>query len=85
MPTSLSPTSKETDVTEGTQFYYNLTTGTVEEGHQSPGTELMGPYATREEAARALQTAAERNKSWDEENAEWEGYGSEGSGSDGSR
>lgn len=72
-------------MTEGTQFYYNLTNGTVEEGHQSPGTELMGPYATREEAARALQNAAERNTSWDEENAEWEGYGSEGSGSNGSR
>lgn len=72
-------------MTEGTQFYYNLTTGTVEEGQQSPGAELMGPYATREEAQRALQTAAERNASWDEENAEWEGYGSEGSESDGPR
>lgn len=72
-------------MTEGTQYYYNLTNGTVEEGHQSPGTELMGPYPTREEAARALQTAAERNSSWDEENAEWESYGSEGSRSDGPR
>lgn len=63
-------------MTEGTQFYFNLTTGTVEEGQQSPGTELMGPYATREEASRALQIAADRNKAWDEENAEWEGEGS---------
>jgi hypothetical protein len=76
MATSLSPTSKETDVTEGTQFYYNLTTRQVEEGAQSPATELMGPYATREAAARALSTAAERNAAWDEEDEDWEDYGS---------
>ena len=72
-------------MTEGTQYYFNLTNGTVEEGHQSPGTELMGPYATREEAARALQTAADRNQAWDEENAEWDGYGSKDAESDGPR
>ncbi len=59
-------------MTEGTQYYYNLTTGTVEEGHQSPATELMGPYPTREEAQQALRTAAERNRAWDEENEAWE-------------
>src|SRR5699024_296222 len=80
LPTSVSPTSKETDVTEGTQFYYNLSTGAVEERAPSPATELMGPYAPREAAARALSTAAERNRSWDEENAEWDDYGSEGTG-----
>lgn len=63
-------------MTEGTQFYYNVSTGTVEEGQQSSGTELMGPYATREEASRALSTAAERNRSWDEENQDWDEYGS---------
>ena len=72
-------------MTEGTQFYYNLSTGAVEEGAQSPATELMGPYATREEAARALSTAAERNRSWDEENAEWDDYGSEGTGPENGR
>ena len=41
-------------MSEGTQFYYNLSTGAVEEGRQSPGSELMGPYATRQEAERAL-------------------------------
>ena len=75
MGTSLSPTAKETDVTDGTQFYYNLSTGQVEEGPQSPASERMGPYATREEAARALSTAAERNKAWDEENQDWDDYG----------
>ena len=32
----------------------------------------MGPYATREEAQRALSTAAKRNEKWDEDDAEWE-------------
>jgi len=27
----------------------------------------LGPYATRAEAERALQTAAERNEAWDED------------------
>lgn len=72
-------------MTEGTQYYYNLTDGTVEEGAQSSATELMGPYATREEAARALKTAAERNASWDEEDEEWDDYGSAGSESGTSR
>src|SRR5699024_7374502 len=80
MPTSDPPTSKETDVTEGTQFYYKLSTDAVKEGAQTPATELMGPYATRAAAAQALSTAAERNTSWDEENAEWDDYGSEGTG-----
>jgi hypothetical protein len=30
-----------------------------------PGKDLLGPYATREEAARALEKVRERNKEWD--------------------
>jgi hypothetical protein len=30
-----------------------------------PGKDLLGPYATREEAARALETVKERNEEWD--------------------
>jgi len=55
------------------EFYYNVSTGQVEEGRQSPGTELMGPYPTQEAARKALETAADRNKAWDEEDADWEG------------
>ncbi|UYG16262.1 SPOR domain-containing protein [Brachybacterium huguangmaarense] len=54
-------------------YYFNLETKQVEEGPQSPSNELMGPYATREEAARALQIAAQRNESWDDEDAAWKG------------
>ncbi len=56
-------------------YYFNLETKQVEEGPQSPSSELMGPYATREEAARALQIAARRNESWDDEDAAWKGEG----------
>ncbi|MCS6710726.1 SPOR domain-containing protein [Brachybacterium sp. EF45031] len=56
-----------------TEFFYNLRTGQVEEGRQSQGPDLMGPYATREEAQQALATAEKRNESWDAEDAAWEG------------
>lgn len=62
-------------MSEGTQFYYNLSTGSVEEGRQSSGTELMGPYATRQEAERALQTASARNEKWEDADEDWEDYG----------
>lgn len=54
-------------------FYYNLSTGQVEEGKQSSGMELMGPYPTREEAQKALETAAQRNENWNEADMAWEG------------
>jgi len=72
-------------VTEGTQFYYNLSTGAVEEGRQSPGSELMGPYATREDAARALKTAADRNDTWEEADEDWDDYGTPPAPADGPR
>jgi hypothetical protein len=59
-------------MSEGAQFYYNLSTGAVEEGQQSPATEVMGPYATREEAEHALSIAAKRYEKWDQDDAEWE-------------
>ena len=51
------------------EYWYNTTTGKVEEGQQSPVTQLWGPYATYEEAARAMETAAARNEAWDGDNA----------------
>ena len=36
------------------EYWYNTTTGKVEEGQQSPVTQLWGPYATYEEAAHAM-------------------------------
>ena len=40
------------------EFWFNTYTHQVEEGPQSDYRKLLGPYATREEAQRALQIAA---------------------------
>ena len=57
---------------EPAQFWYNIRTGkveTVEDKSQSK--ELLGPYPTRDEAERALQSAHERTEKWDEEDRRW--------------
>lgn len=53
------------------RFWFNPGTGEVEEGLQSPWTDRMGPYATREEAQQALARAADRTEDWDEEDRRW--------------
>ena len=56
------------DITPGphpVQYWYNTFTGQVEEGQQSKITHLWGPYATREEAEKAMETAQKRNEEWD--------------------
>lgn len=51
------------------QWWYNHRTGEVEEGPQSLGMDRDGPYATREEAERAPEIAAERSRKWAAEDA----------------
>lgn len=53
------------------EFWYNLTTREVEVGPQSDYSQLMGPYTSREDAQRALQTAAENTQRWDENEREY--------------
>lgn len=53
--------------TDAEQYWFNTKTGAVEHGHQSSWPHLMGPYATRDEAANALATAQRRNDDWDAE------------------
>lgn len=53
------------------QFFYNIRTQQVEEGRQSDWSDLMGPYPTRAEAQRALETARENTERWDEEERRW--------------
>ena len=65
------------------EFWFNTRTGAVEEGRQSDWSEVMGPYPTREAAARALDTARSRSAAWDREDREdreWVG-GEDGSSS----
>jgi hypothetical protein len=56
-----------------TEYYFNLKTNQVEalEG-KSPAKDVLGPYATREEAERALEHARARTEQWDEEDREWD-------------
>ena len=53
------------------QWYYCLKHGRAEEGPGCPGRNRMGPYATEEEAANALEHARERTEKWDAEDEEW--------------
>ena len=50
-------------------WFYNIRTGEVEEGRQSLASDLDGPFATREEAARAPEIIAERSRKWAEDEA----------------
>lgn len=52
-----------------TEWYYNIRTGEVEEGRQSLPADLDGPFATREDAARAPEIIAERSRRWAAEDA----------------
>lgn len=52
------------------EYFYNTRTHEVEEGRRSDWSQLMGPYATREEAAHALEKARARNEVWDQQDDE---------------
>jgi hypothetical protein len=59
-------------VMEQPQFWFNTRTGQVEtDENKGQGKDLMGPYATREEAAGALDSARRRTEAWDEEDRRW--------------
>ena len=52
-----------------TEWWFNNKTGEVEEGAQSLGADRDGPYASREDAARSKEIAAERARRWAAEEA----------------
>ena len=57
-------------------YFFNTRTGAVEEReNKSQAKDLLGPYETRDEAERALQSARARTEAWDREDAEWEDRG----------
>ena len=59
-------------VMEQPQFWFNTRTGQVEtDEDKGQGKDLMGPYASREEAANALSSARQRTEAWDEEDRRW--------------
>lgn len=49
------------------QFWFNMKSSTVEVGHRSDHSDLLGPYPTREAAQAALRSAAARTEAWDAE------------------
>ncbi|GAA0461792.1 hypothetical protein ACFQ2B_23075 [Streptomyces stramineus] len=49
------------------EWYYCLKHGTVEEGPECRAADRFGPYATREEAAHAMETARDREEEWRED------------------
>ena len=54
------------DAEQGKRWWYSLKYHTVEDDDgPTPGKDRLGPYPTREAAARALETVRERNKEWD--------------------
>lgn len=57
------------------QYYYNPSTGEVTQGKKAAWDNRMGPYATREEAESALQIAAQRNKSADNQDEADDNWG----------
>ena len=63
------------------EYWYNLETGVVEEGMVSPGYDRAGPFATREEAARAPEIIKQRSQEWAAEDAASESWGKHGEGS----
>ena len=56
------------------KFYFDPTTHEVTQGKETSWDNRMGPYDTREEAERALEKVAERNKqaaAQDEADDDW--------------
>ena len=71
------------------RYWYNVRTGHVEDDdNRSMAEDVMGPYDTREDAARALETARRKTEKWDADDREWRNRGaapgwSKGEDSDG--
>lgn len=58
------------------KYWYNLRTGKVERGFESPAIDRAGPFDTEEEAAAAPKLLAERSRAWAEEEAAEDAWGS---------
>jgi len=60
-------------------FWYNVDTGQVEtDENRSRGEQVLGPYATEDEARRALDTAHAKTDKWDAEDRAWNEKGGPG-------
>lgn len=57
------------------KYWYNLKTGEVEKGYESPAVDRAGPFDTAEEAAKAPEIMRERSRAWAEEEARADAWG----------
>lgn len=57
------------------KYWYNLKTGEVEKGYESPAVDRAGPFDTPEEAAKAPEIMRERSRAWAEEEARADAWG----------
>ena len=58
-------------------YWFNVETGKVEtDDTRSQDATVMGPYATEEAAAQALETARANTEKWDRQDKEWGSGGS---------
>ncbi|GAA2994131.1 hypothetical protein JOD63_001277 [Microbacterium terrae] len=62
------------------KYWYNLRTGAVEKGFESPSVDRAGPFDTPEEAAAAPQRMKERSRAWAEDDARDDSWGTDVSG-----
>jgi hypothetical protein len=59
------------------KYWYNLKTGEVEKGFESPAPDRAGPFDTPEEAAKAPEVIRERARAWAAEEAREDSWGSD--------
>jgi hypothetical protein len=58
----------------GGGYFWCLRHNRVETGDDvCPGQHRLGPYASADDATRALETVEKRNAAWDAEDARWTG------------
>lgn len=57
------------------KYWYNLNTGEVEHGFESPAIDRAGPFETAEEAAKAPELLRERSRAWSEEESREDAWG----------
>jgi len=68
---------------EDPQYWYCLVHKTVEPREGCKNADRLGPYATRAQAERALETVEERNEAWDNDPVWNDDVEDDGRGQDG--
>ena len=55
------------------QYWFNVDTKQVETDEtRSQDANVLGPYASEQDAANALQHVADNNEAWDEQDRRWD-------------